>query len=118
MLGSTTHARVAPLPAPYLALSLSAPLLAVVLLMVMRSTLGLGTPASDRANLVVSVPPTEAHIFELQVAAQGCSIQQVDALPGTPPPASSGSIYVYAGDLYETYSALCRGSTEEGTRSS
>jgi hypothetical protein len=87
-----------PAPAPYLLL----PLLVAVAFTVVRSALSLGAQASDAATLAAVASAPEGPAFELR----GCSISEVASLPAAP---SSGSIYLYAEDLYETYTALCGG---------
>jgi hypothetical protein len=68
-------------------------LLATGLFLISRPTTG-----------VASTPGSASHVFQLS----GCSIEQVEATPATPP-ASDAPIYAYADDLYETYTALCPG---------
>jgi hypothetical protein len=106
MLRSTVHARAG--------LAVSALILAAVAITLSRPTLGFTSAAIDTPGVAPAVAPTEPYlferqVFELQVGGPDCSIYSVDGAPDRPPTADGiRSIYVYADDVYETYTALCR----------
>ncbi len=84
-----------------------------------RAAFGSTAAAMDAPAATTPAARAEGYLFEVQLGTAECSIQSVDHVPDrTPRTVSTTSIYVYADDLYETYIALCSGSTDAVSESS